>query len=168
MAVETRKELDAIDLLLQDHREVESLFREFEHLRQTGGDTAPVIGNVCAELKIHDALENDIFYPAVSEASGEEDVEALLDDAEDAHDRVLDLIEEIEQAGDDAAKRNARFMVLVVEVNEHVAEEEATLFPKVRKLERLSLDSLATRMKARKNELMAEGGLELIEERVQQ
>ena len=35
MTEKVRKELDVLDLLMQDHREVESLFREFEHLQQT-------------------------------------------------------------------------------------------------------------------------------------
>ena len=169
MGAEARKELDAIDLLLQDHREVESLFGEFEYLRQNGEDTARVIEQACAELKIHDAIENDIFYPPVSDAAGDEETEALLDDAEDSHDRVLDFIEDIERLEGNTGQRNARFVLLVEQVNAHVAEEETTLFPKVRKLERLSLDSLAGRIKARKHELMAEGGFaEIMEERVQQ
>ena len=153
MAEQVRRELDAIDLLMQDHREMESLFSEFAYLHEKGEDTNAVIESACAELKIHDAVENDIFYPAVSDAGGEEDLEALLDDAEDAHDRVLDLIEELENLPGDAAARNAHFNVLAEEVRQHILLEEDELFPKLKKLEQLNLDALATSMKTRISEL---------------
>ena len=156
MATEARRELDALDLLMQDHRELESLFSEFEYLQRTGKDTAAVIETACEELKIHDTLENDVFYPAVSDAADDESTEALLNDAEDAHDDVLDLIEQLELMLPDVAKRNAHFGVIVQHVNRHIQEEETQLFPKVKALEQLDLDAVATGMKARKGELMAE------------
>ena len=156
MSKETRRELDAVDLLLQDHRELESLFSEFDYLRQNGEDTAGVVESACAELKIHDALENDVFYPAVSHAAGDEGMEAFLDDAEDAHDSVLDLIEELELMHADVAKHNAHFSVIAEQVKEHILLEEANLFPRLKDFERLNLDTVAAAMKARKAELMAD------------
>jgi len=164
MAEEARKDLDALDLLMQDHRELESLFSEFEFLLQNGDDTADVIESACAELTIHDALENDIFYPAVSDAAGTEEIEALLDDAEDAHDRVLDLIEELEHMEADVAKRNACFGLLAEQVKQHILQEETELFPKAKKLDNLDLDLLATRMKARTSELMTKTEVEELTE----
>lgn len=159
MAEEARKALDAMDLLMQDHREVESLLREFEYRRENGEDTTEVIETVCAELATHDALENDIFYPAVSDASGAEEIEVLLDEAEDAHDHVLDLIEELEQMDGDVTKRNACFGLLAERVKQHILQEEGELFPKVRLLEKLDLDSLTAQMKARMSELTTKAEL---------
>lgn len=159
MTDEARTNLDALELLMQDHRELESLFSEFDHLEKTGKDTAGVIERACAELKIHDALENELFYPAVSDAAGEEAIEALLDDAEDAHDKALDRIEQVVEFDTDAQARNAHFKVLADEMKQHILQEEAELFAKAKKIKRLDLDLLGTRMKVRRDELMQGGGL---------
>ena len=161
MTETARKALDAIELLMQDHREVESLFTEFEYLQQNREDTADVIAIACAELRIHDALENEIFYPALSSASGEDEVEALLDDAEEAHDNVLDLIDDLDAMDADGAARDAHFKLIVAQVTRHIAEEESELFPRATRLAQLDLESVTAAMKARKEELMA--GAELAE-----
>jgi len=160
MAEKPRTELDAIELLLQDHREVESLFRDFEHARKTGGpDAAQLISDACDELVIHDKLETEIFYPAVREAADVEEIEDLLDDAEDDHDETLELIEAIEDLDADDATRDAKFAALAEQVTQHVQEEESSLFPHVRKLKSLDLVALATEMKARRSELMGDMGV---------
>ena len=157
MTEKVRTDLDALDLLMQDHREVESLFRDFEYLKQSGGDTSGVMLRACAELKIHDTLETEIFYAAIDEATDDEDVQDLLDDAEDAHDRVLELIESFEQTAD-AKRREAHFTLLAEHVTQHVREEEDELFPLLRTLTELDLASTATAMKTRKAELIPETG----------
>jgi hemerythrin superfamily protein len=154
---EVRKDLDALDLLMQDHREVESLFRDFEYLKQSGRDTSGVMLRACAELKMHDTLETEIFYAAVDEATDDEDIHDLLDDAEDAHDRVLELIESLEQTAD-AKQREAHFTRLAERVTQHVREEEDEVFPLVRTLTELDLASTARAMKSRKAELIPERG----------
>lgn len=159
MAEKPRKELDALELLMQDHREVESLFREFEYLQKKAGTTAGVIDIACAELKMHDTVENDVFYPAVSKAAAQaEEIEALLDAAEDAHDAVMALIDDLDAMDTDDA-RNGQFMLIIENVQAHVAAEETTLFPAVRKLP-LDLLALSTEMKRCKAELMSELGLD--------
>ena len=151
-----RKPLDAIELLMQDHREIESLFAEFEYLHENRKDTADVIALACAELRIHDTLENELFYPAVSSAAGDDSVEALLDDAEDAHDSVLDLIDDLDEMDLESAASSVQFRLIVAEVQQHIAQEESELFPKAMALTRLDLDALASAMKVRKAELMAD------------
>jgi iron-sulfur cluster repair protein YtfE (RIC family) len=160
MAETPRKELDALDLLMQDHREIESLFREFEHVQQDHEAAALVIENACAELEMHDKLENEIFYPAISEAAADDEIEDLLVDAEDAHDTVLEMIEELEQIEtDDVAKRHAHFIAIVAQVKQHILDEETALFPKVQKIEQLDLEALGAELHERRSELMTEPGL---------
>jgi hemerythrin superfamily protein len=160
MANETRTELDATEMLMQDHREIESLFSEFEALHREGADTTTVIDLACEEIRIHDAVENDIFYPAVGDASDAEAIQDLLDSAEDAHDSVLDLMDDIEEDADDVSKRNAHFARLAIAMREHIREEETQLFAEARKLEQLDLAALAVRMKARIIELTTQAGAE--------
>ena len=160
----TRKKDDAILLLKQDHREVEGLFKEFEQLEKAGESAVEqVIATACTELKIHDKLETEIFYPAVREQAAEEEVEDLLNEAEVEHNSVRSLIETIEGMNASDPKRNAHFTVLMEYVKHHVKEEEKQLFPKVKKLD-LDLQQLGEQMKQRKAELMNEMGTEAIEE----
>ena len=158
------RKVDAIQLLKQDHREVEGLFKEFEELEKEGADAVEqVIATACAELKIHDKIEMEIFYPAVREAAEKEEVEDLLNEAEVEHTGVRQLIQTIEgmSAGDE--KRNAHFTVLSEYVKHHVKEEEKEMFPKVKQLKELDLKGLGEQMKERKAELMAEMGMDLEE-----
>jgi len=106
MSVEgARRELDAIELLMQDQREVECLLREFEWLHARGEETGRVVATACAELKMHDTLSTDLFFPAVLEAAGEPEIEALLAGIERGQQTIRDLITRIEQA--DAAAISA-------------------------------------------------------------
>ena len=82
MATTRKAKEDAIQLLKNDHREVEMLFKEFEKLQDEGGGAVePIIATACTELKIHDKLETEVFYPAIRE-SGDKEIEDLLNEAE--------------------------------------------------------------------------------------
>jgi len=155
-----RKEPDALDLLKQDHRRVEGLFKEFEKVHESDDNEAAdeIIENACMELQIHDKLETEIFYPAVREQAETEESD-LLDEAEVEHTTVRELIEKIEDMGAGADKRHAHFTVLAEYVKHHVKEEEKEMFPKVKKLD-LDLQALAARLQERKTELMSEMGVD--------
>jgi hypothetical protein len=155
MAETPRKELDAIELLMQDHREVESLFREFEYLQQNDRDAGRLVEAACTELKVHDALKTELFCPALVDASKGEGLEGMLAGVEDAHRTMRDLIELVEQTDTDEAKRDAHFVVLAEHVERHFEEAETRVFPRAKQLKRLDLLSIAGRMKERKSELMA-------------
>jgi hemerythrin superfamily protein len=154
----------AIELLKQDHRSVEVLFKEFEQLEDDQDAAEQVIETACIELKIHDKIETEIFYPAVRAAAEEEEVEDLLDEAEVEHDTVRALIEKLEGMDPSDEKRQAHFTVLIEYVKHHVKEEEKEMFPKVKKLKSLDLEAVGAEMKERKSALMAEMGIEIEEE----
>lgn len=158
MVENARRQLDALEILMQDHREVESLLKDFDYLHSNRKDTGLVISTVCAELKIHDTLETAIFYAVVDEATDDEAIQDLLDEAEDEHDEILESVEEIEQMRTDPQLRNERFAVLAERVKQHLLREEAELFPLVRELKQLDLESIADAMKKRKAELIGETG----------
>ncbi|MGZ9079998.1 MAG: hemerythrin domain-containing protein [Burkholderiales bacterium] len=149
-----RKELDAIELLMQDHREVESLFREFEYLRTTREETGRVVEIACAELRMHDTLNTELFCPAVLEAAGEPEIEKLIAAVEAGQRVIRDLITRVEQA--DLAQRDARFSVLAGHVARHFDHVEAQVFPRAKMLKGLDLVSVAGDMKARKSEFSTE------------
>ena len=151
-----REPSDAIELLLQDHRKVEELFKQFEKLAEDDEEAAAlVIETACMELTVHDKIEMEIFYPAVREAADEE-IEDVLDEAEVEHEGVRELIEKLEAMDVDDEKRKAHFTVLTEYVKHHVKEEETEMFPKVKKLKELDLAALGEEMARRKEELTAE------------
>ena len=156
-----RKELNAFELLMQDHRELESLFRDFHHLQQNRQNTGEVIANACAELRILDTLRSEIFYFSVNEAADHNDVrlEGLLAKAYESRDTFLELIAKVQQAPVDQDQRNADFAMLAGHVKQQVLGDETNLFPLARKLRRLELDSVTAAMKKRKSELCVEMGI---------
>jgi len=162
MTEEARKEFDAFEMLMQDHREVESLFREFEYLQQNRGDTGHVIASACAELKLHDTLEAGIFYAAAGEAADDEATGRRLGEAEVEHDQILELIEKLEQTAAGSVQRDACFTALAGHVKHHVLKDETERFPLVKRLARFDLDALTAAMKKRKTELFTEADEETV------
>lgn len=156
----SQKRDDAIQLLKKDHREVEGLFKEFEQIKDDEDALVQVIETACTELKIHDKIETEIFYPAVRNAAEQEEVEDLLDEAEVEHETVRELIEKLEGMDPTDGKRKAHFTVLMEYVKHHVKEEEKEMFPKVKKLQSLDLKALGAEMQERKSALMTELGVE--------
>jgi hemerythrin superfamily protein len=160
----TRTKDNALEMLKQDHREVEMLFKEFEKLEQDGEQALEqVISTACTELKIHDKIETEVFYPAVREQAQNEEVEDLLNEAEVEHTSVRNLIKTIEGMSPSDEKRNAHFTVLMEYVKHHVKEEEKEMFPKLKKLD-IDFGQLGQQLKERKAELMGEMGVEMEEQ----
>lgn len=148
------KALDAIELLLQDHRELEALLSEFEFLRKNHRQTDRVIASTCAELRMHDTLEASIFYAAVRDAADDDQTDRLVSDAEIEHDDILELVEQVESAPMDDPQRDAHFARLVTRVRAHVLSDETERFPMVKRVRRLDLETVTATMKKRKSALM--------------
>jgi hemerythrin superfamily protein len=142
---------DAITLLMQDHREVEKLVKEYEKLKEGNARRAKqdVVARACAALKIHTKIEEEIFYPAAREVLDEQD---LVDEAKVEHTHIKELVSELEkmEPGDDLY--DAKFAVLTEYVKHHVKEEESEMFPKLKKSD-LDIGALGEKLSARKAEL---------------
>jgi len=142
---------DAIALLKADHREVERWFGQFE---KSGSSVRrqELAARICAALEAHTTIEEEIFYPAYLEATGDE---KLHHEAEIEHEGAKRLIAEIESSGADDDYFAARVTVLSEMIKHHVKEEEKRggLFAKARR-SRLDLDALGERLATRKAELV--------------
>ena len=145
------KTQDAIALLKEDHRTVEKLFKDFESAKGDGRKEA-LAQQICLELSVHAAIEEEIFYPAC-EGKVEED---LLKESYVEHDAAKVLIAEITAGqGADDEFFDAKVKVLQEEIEHNVEEEEKRLeglFAQARKAE-LDLDALGEQLAARKQEL---------------
>ena len=150
----TEQTPDAVQMLMTDHQTVQGLFREFKKLHEAEEDTNKVIDATRIALLIHDALEMEIFYPAVRQLSGEEE-EEILDEAEVEHASLQQLLGQLRPGKLEDKKREAHFTVLMEYVRHHVKEEENELFPKLRKLKRFNGKKLGERMMERRLKLSA-------------
>jgi len=146
-------EQDAIVLLTKQHKEVADMFDEFENMSDRATvSKKKLVDKICEQLTMHTAIEEEIFYPAVREASKE--TEDMVDEAVVEHASAKDLIAQLQEAdpGDDLY--DAKVKVLGEQIEHHVEEEEEEMFPKVRKL-KLDLQALGQEMAARRDELLA-------------
>jgi hypothetical protein len=153
-----KKTQDAIALLIEDHRTVQKLFKEFEKLCEADAseeEKEALALQICSELTVHAQIEEEIFYPAAREVMEDDD---LLNEAEVEHASAKDLIAQIEEMEPTEELYDAKVTVLGEYVNHHVEEEESELFKQVKKTE-LDLEALAQELSQRKMELMTELGL---------
>jgi hemerythrin superfamily protein len=139
---------DAISLLKADHREVKGWFEAYEGSSSKAAK-AELSSKICAALKVHSRIEEEIFYPAARAATKDDD---LLDEELVEHAAAKDLIAQIEtmSVGDDLY--DAKVKVLSEEILHHVKEEEGELFPEV-KASKLDLDAVGAKLAKRKAEL---------------
>ena len=147
--------MNAIALLETDHKHVKGLFEEFRSAGERAFKTKEGIADtVFAELKVHTRLEEEIFYPAVRQQGGE--LADMIAEGLEEHHVVDVLIAELEALDSDEEQYEAKFTVLMENVEHHVEEEEGELFPKAEKALRSELDRLGDQMSARKEQLSAE------------
>lgn len=144
---------DAIALLKADHDEVEGWFADFEKTK-SDAKKQKLATQICAALKVHTQIEEEIFYPACREAGLEDD---MMDEADVEHDGAKKLIAEIEAGAPGDDHWDAKVTVLGEMIKHHVKEEEQRggMFAKARQAD-LDLKELGADMKARKDELMKE------------
>jgi hemerythrin superfamily protein len=115
--------MDGFQLLMQDHREVERLFDDYE----TTGDPM-IVREICFAVVLHTEAEEAVLYPALRSlvADGAE----LASRAEFEHGQVKDDIARIYDAAPADTADAVHHLRAVVEA--HVWEEENELLPLVR------------------------------------
>jgi len=147
------KSEDGVVLLREDHRSVEKLFKEFEEA--TGdGRKEKLARQICLELTVHTAIEEEIFYPAC-EGKIDDD---LLKESYVEHDAAKLLIAEIESGeGESDEYFDSKVKVLSEEIQHHVEEEERPktgVFAQARDSD-LDMNELGKKLASRKQELLA-------------
>ena len=149
-----RRDPLAITLLKKDHREVDGWFDEYEQL-EADAEKLALFNKIALALKVHTRIEEEIFYP---EERGQIE-DDMLDEAYVEHDGAKKLIAEIEAMRPGDEYYDAKVKVLGEYIKHHVKEEEQPggLFAQAKKGDE-DLDAMGERLKARKEELMAEMG----------
>jgi hemerythrin superfamily protein len=159
--------MNAIDLLVQQHRALEArmndwLLADGVSKRMRGA----AFGRVADELAMHVESEEQVFYPAVREKNNED---ILLESLEE-HLSLKRLVADLNGLEADDPTFEAKFKVLAEQTEHHHEEEEEHLFPKVRKMfDPAQLETLGQRMLALQQRLASAGDpREVLDEQTEQ
>ena len=138
---------DAVNLLDADHVRVESLFNDFRSADLDPATRLDIAQVICMELTLHAMLEEELFYPAVAQATGDR---RMVEHARTEHDQLKELIAQVPGAKDiGPVMEQIRKATM-----EHVEEERRDMFPKA-KASNLDLVTLGRQLEIRKYELTA-------------
>jgi hemerythrin superfamily protein len=141
---------DAIALLKADHRQVDEWFSQFEKAGSKS-KKQQLAANICAALTVHATIEEEIFYPAFIEATGDKDMhhEAIVE-----HAGAKNLIAEIQGMSPSDDFFDAKVTVLSEMIKHHVKEEEQPggMFAEAKKSE-MDLKAIGAKLMARKEQL---------------
>jgi len=123
---------DAVDLLDSDHIAVKKMFTEYSALceKQSPATEKRILAlAICKALTVHSQIEEEIFYPQVREAIGEE---ALMDMALEEHAEAKSVIARIEGMKATDVAYDATVKQLGKLIDQHVMEEREKIFLKAR------------------------------------
>jgi hypothetical protein len=120
---------EATSLLMQDHAEVEAMFRQYDV--EEGPDERAVLANkICSALTVHAQIEEEIFYPEAGAALEDDE---LITEAVEGHAEMKEQIAKVIEGS--AAERSVTRQVnkLMQLVEHHVEEEEGGMFPDIQR-----------------------------------
>ncbi|MEA2453448.1 MAG: hypothetical protein QOG04_2158 [Actinomycetota bacterium] len=143
---------NAIELLEDDHKKVKKLLKQGDDTTENAVKTrTELFDKIKREMEIHEAIEEEIFYPALKEHPKAKEI--VLEGYEEHH--VVDqIMTELGDTSVDDEKWGAKFSVMKENIEHHIEEEEEDMFKKARDvLSSDELDALGERMQARKKEL---------------
>ena len=145
--------MDALSLLKEDHDKVKKILSDLDSTTERGVKTRQeLFAKVKNELQVHEAIEEEIFYPALKEHPKAK--ELVLEGYEE-HNVVDMVMHEIEGVPFDDETWGAKLTVMKENVEHHMAEEENDMFKQARQVFDLQdLEDLGDRMQSRKQELM--------------
>jgi hemerythrin-like domain-containing protein len=141
--------VNAITMLTEDHRKVERMLDELESTTERGIKTRhELFARLKDALAVHEAIEEEIFYPALRDHPKAKDI---VLEAYEEHDVVNDIMGELESTPVDDETWGAKAKVMTENLRHHIEEEEGEMFPTARKVfDRAELEDLGERMAARR------------------
>ena len=143
---------DALAMLTADHRQVRALFQQYAdtpdpYLKQI------IAEHVFAELTLHLLLEETVFYPAVAEQADAEG-KHLVSEAQQEHQEIKALIETLQEIDDDTAFET-RFQALQAQVEQHIEDEKARMFPEAAQVLASHWEEITLLLQERKAQILA-------------
>ena len=145
---------NAIELLEEDHRKVKKLLEQGDETTENAVRTrTEVLEKIRTEMKVHEAIEEEIFYPALQQHEKAKDI--VLEGYEEHH--VVDVIlAELDDVSVEDERWAAKFSVMKENVEHHIEEEENDMFEKAKQIfSDDELNELGERMETKKKQLQA-------------
>src|SRR5215204_1302723 len=102
------KQDSAFTMLKADHSKLKELFKAFKRARTSEVKVA-IVEDALDELKLHAAVEEQLFYPALRQEMVDEG--PLIDEADEQHHVMKILIAELELMQGDEEYWEAKFTV---------------------------------------------------------
>ena len=126
---------DVIEVLEQDHREVEEMFGELESLRGASTDEMKsrrkaVAEQVTIELVRHSVAEEVLVYPQVEAKVSAEEAEH----AREEHAEAEETLQRLEKLDADDPSFDDELSTLMAEIRHHIADEEGQMFAHMRQV----------------------------------
>lgn len=147
--------MNALDLLKQDHETVRELLDRLEKTTERAVKSrTEMLQKLHLELQIHTSIEEEIFYPAYTQAGGKEEA-VMAAEAKEEHRTVDSLVlPDLLNTDPGSIPFTGRLKVLKELLEHHIEAEEQELFPQAQELfDKARLEELGTEMKNRKDEL---------------
>jgi hemerythrin superfamily protein len=138
----------ATDILRADHREARHLFAEYRGAANDVHAAKVIAQTLCMKLELHDTIERDVLYPIAREVDAQWTANAAK-----AHDAIVTCVERVRAAADTGERLEDAIGQLQARVEEHVADEEKQLFPKLEAERASSLADIGRALIKRKEEL---------------
>ena len=134
---------DVIEILEQDHREVEEMFAELESLRGASTEEEQarrktVTEQVTIELVRHSVAEEVLVYPRVEDKVSAEEAEH----AREEHAEAEETLHRLEKLDADDPAFDDELATLMAEIRHHIADEEGEMFAHMRQV--IDADELRT------------------------
>jgi hemerythrin superfamily protein len=161
LTLKKRPETHAVVMLKDDHKRVQTLFHEFEKT-EDAAERKRIVTQTINELKVHAALEEEIFYPAVRKQIKDAEI---MNEADEEHHVAKLLIAELESMKGNESHYVAKFLVLAENVRHHIEEEESDMLPEAEE-SKIDFEALGEKMMTRKQKLLEEGVAPAGEERM--
>jgi hemerythrin superfamily protein len=126
---------DVVDLIMDDHREVERLFDQMK----SQPDQRPMLVPVVTTLLVaHSRAEESGVYPVARDEAGQADDVAH---SQQEHAEAEQLLERLQSLDHSSAEFDSTLEELIEAVTHHVQEEESSVLPGMR--QNLTADRLA-------------------------
>jgi hemerythrin superfamily protein len=129
MTDEMNNEIDAIELLLRDHRLIDELAEQLD-ATDDPAEIERLYRRIAGELIAHEAAEHEVVYPAFRAAV--EHTEDTLAQRVGEHDEIDALLAEMQCLAPDCFGFTKRGSALLLDVKAHFQREEETVFAQMR------------------------------------
>lgn len=143
----------ALRILKEEHHVFRRLFDQAE--AASDADRPAIADELCLRLAVHMTIEEEILYPALKPAIGDDEVnEGIVE-----HHSGKQIIAELEQLDGTEELYKAKVHVLGEETIHHIDEEDEDLFEDAKKAHaagKIDLDALGETLRARQAELYDE------------